>query len=211
MGLLASSSAVAMKGESEFGLFSQPMEVAGDDEKSGVVNLEFVEERGFVEVRVMTRDVMEALLGVAFHLRYAENLEYLDYQSGDVLESEGDEPVYLVRDDLSNRQLVVGMSLKRGDVLPVVDGELISFRFRRVGDGELSFSFENPVISTLIDDLRVDLKEVRWLINGERGIESDSFQVKKNVDEWEGWMLTFAVLLGLLVVLSGYLIYSLRE
>jgi len=117
---------------------------------------------GRVKVDVIVDDVEKPLLGLAFHLVFNGDVaKYLDYKAGELLESGGDDPIYLVRGE--EGEVVVGASLKRGDVLPSVDGRVISLLFDVDGDIEdLGFRFEKTVISSLEAEKRVDLEDVEW-------------------------------------------------
>jgi len=103
----------------------------------------------FDVIDVAAKDIKKPILGLAFHLEYPLGWKYLDYEVGDYFKLDDQEPVVLVSD--AGGKLIIGVSLKRGDKLPVGAGDIIKFNFERYGD---------------LTDVRVTNANVREMVDG---------------------------------------------
>ncbi len=138
-------------------------ELGGGLEVDGRVLFELEEiGGGDVNVLVGLQAMDVSVLGMGFELEFnPEKLEYLGFAEGDFFESGGDEPIYLVSVD--EGKIVVGVSLKGGDVLPEGGGEVVKLNFRKRGaeDGEYGFAYSDGVVAGFERGERVDL-DVEW-------------------------------------------------
>lgn len=109
-----------------------------------------VVQTGLNVVDVVAKDIKDPMLGLAFHLEYPLGWKYVDYEVGDYFKLDGQEPVVLVSD--TGGKLIIGISLKRGDKLPVGAGDIMRFNFEQHGD---------------LTDVRVTNTNVREVVNGD--------------------------------------------
>lgn len=131
-----------------------------------------VAQNGLFKITVNAQYVPANLFGVSFHLKVSgDSWSYKTVETGDVFAAD---PMVLAQQ--SGDVLVVGVSLRRGDVLQARDGELVSFYVG--GQSEIGqISFENSVAS-VFENGRKDLENVIWLGSGEN--------VLAEVDKAEG-------------------------
>ncbi len=98
--------------------------------------------------------------GTAFHLHYDIGaLTYDHFTLGDYF-SLDDSPLVLVNETGEKGTLVIGISLKRGQLIDKPDGTLVNLYFKSDREADTvkdsTFSFSNTVFSTF-DEKRVDV------------------------------------------------------
>lgn len=116
-------------------------------------------DNGLMAVSVNIAEAPENLFGAAFHVvTSGAEWELSSYQMGTVFE--GSEPFLLVteKDDV----LITGISLQRAQSAQIQDGELITFFVQPLEEGEISFDFDYPVLSTYQNG-RKDVEGVEWV------------------------------------------------
>ncbi|MBI4235621.1 hypothetical protein HY604_04975 [Candidatus Peregrinibacteria bacterium] len=163
---------------------------------------------------VFGMDFEEGVLGIAFNLKYDnEILDFIKYEPGEFLEQGGD-PFYLVSNDEDEGKIVFGETLRRDDEFPSGEGKVADFYWQIIEDGEFTFSFERGVVSTL-DAVRQDLKNVDWqsiilrrdedeelILNEQESIlntgEANSFFDLSNLFPWFA-MGIFLIAIGLFI------------
>lgn len=113
-----------------------------------------------LKLSINAREMVNPVLGIAFHLLYDTNLIFLKYDTGDFLERGGD-PFYLVKNDDYSKKIIFGETLRREDSFPLGDGIIAEFYFQILEEGDFNFSFENGTISSM-DSIRQDIDLINW-------------------------------------------------
>jgi len=112
-----------------------------------------------VRVDVKALDVPANFFGISFHLGIGGlGWKLQSYELGDVFK--GENPFFLAF--AKEHEIIAGMVLKRGDIVDVHDGVLMSFLVRPTSGGRMDFSFSNEVLSVFRHG-RVDLSNVEWV------------------------------------------------
>ncbi|PIR54616.1 hypothetical protein COU74_04990 [Candidatus Peregrinibacteria bacterium CG10_big_fil_rev_8_21_14_0_10_36_19] len=114
-------------------------------------------DRDLIEISVNAKDLSKQVLGIAFNLKYDENLAFLKYEPGNFLEQGGD-PFYLVHD---NGKIIFGETLRRNDEFPSGSGEVAKFVFEVKKGEKFQFDFEKGVVSTP-ETVQQDLDGIKW-------------------------------------------------
>lgn len=140
-------------------------------------------ETGLYKVDVNIQNIPEDLFGISFHLvttGVGWSLER--YEQGTVFDTEN--PLVFVKE--KDSELVVGMSLRRGEYVDVQDGTVLSFYMNVSNPGEINMMFDHSVLS-VFDNGRRDVEGVNWegkLMNMDFGSTSDNSEKgeEKEVD-----------------------------
>jgi hypothetical protein len=172
-------------------------------------------DKDTLKIDVLVEGSGEQVLGSAFHFYYDDEvLDFLSFEKGDFLEAGGDEPIYLVKEafDEKGAKLVVGASLRRGDVLPSGSGRLMSFIFQpnnllALADAEVFV--ENSVVSSLVNDQKFDFTEVSWGSVDFSLLDLSGLQVSSVESFWNFEMFLYfaSIFVFLILVLSFYSSY----
>lgn len=115
-------------------------------------------DNGLIAVDVNMSNVPEHLFGAAFHLKISgADWTLSGYQLGTVFD--GSDPLLLVNE--KGDVVVTGISLRREEPAHAQDGKLITFYVQPLEEGEISFQFDYPILSTY-ENGRKDVEAVEW-------------------------------------------------
>lgn len=125
------------------------------------------------KVSVSASNLSQPTLGVAFHLEYQPNWQYESYQLGPFfqknLHQTNQEAIVLVNNNSQKHELIVGVSLRRNEILPKGSGEIISFNFLDTQTEAQLSNKTTPAIKITNTSIRqlfgqkIAEKRVKWL------------------------------------------------
>jgi hypothetical protein len=125
----------------------------------------------FYIVTVAAEDLKVPFFGTAFHINYnPEVYKYDHFSLGDYFEPQ-DDPIVLVNESTqnpveSNAKIIIGLSLKRGQIIKKSEGTLLKLYFKNSNSimdqtTGSDFHFSNAVFSTF-DKKRKDIKNITF-------------------------------------------------
>ncbi|MFA6918377.1 MAG: hypothetical protein WC285_06175 [Candidatus Gracilibacteria bacterium] len=113
------------------------------------------------QLSISAKEMTTPVLGIAFHVSYdGQKLAFLKYDPGEFLERGGD-PFYLVKNDETAMEIILGETLRKDDSFPVGDGSVVTLYFQVLDGEQFDFKFKNGVVSTL-DTVRQDIDKISW-------------------------------------------------
>lgn len=125
-----------------------------------VINDEYL-DGDLLKISVVAEDFRTPVVGIAFHLKYEDQLvTFLKYEPGEYLESGGD-PFYMVQNDETGSKIIFGETLRGDDQFPLGEGKIADFYFQILNEQAIPFEFSKGVIST-IEVIRQDIDHVEW-------------------------------------------------
>ncbi|MFC1656089.1 hypothetical protein ACFL3C_04415 [Patescibacteria group bacterium] len=126
---------------------------------AGTISLAYKTSEDFHIVSVNAGGLRRPFFGTAFHLHYdIDALIYDHFTLGDYFTS-SDSPLVLVNESLEKGTLMIGISLKRGELLDKPDGTLVNLYFEGRPKNDSTFTFSNTVFSTF-DEEREDVSSI---------------------------------------------------
>jgi hypothetical protein len=118
---------------------------------SNIEKISLSENSSFQTVSIVAEDLKVPFFGTAFHINYnPQNYIYDHFTLGDFFSSD-DDPLVLVNQ--KDSKIIVGISLKRGQLLTKSEGTLLKLYFKNDSPSALlnpnnDFSFSNAIFST---------------------------------------------------------------
>lgn len=164
------------------------------------------DQDGMVAVDVLFEGETVDLFGVAFHLKFDSSVvEFQNYQAGDLFEVNDLRPMYLVREG-DQGELIVGVSLRRGDALAVSKGKLLRFVFSAKLRDDLGLKLDQAEVFVWRNNQVEKLDNVQWQINDDETVsvfgKSDIIQL--SAEKYQGWLWVFGGLAVALILVSIY-------
>lgn len=187
-----------------------------------------------VKVEVMAESLPADFFGAAFDLKIdGAEWSLYRYEAGNVFTESGVRPLLLATEkEKSGNRIIAGISLKAGDTvlkdLPDRDVSLVVFYLRVPDAGEMQFSFENHIVSSLKGGKRIDIGEVEWRstkfdlssadVEKETGLDGEAsvLSVQSPVSPFLTWPdnqsvqshLLWGLVFALIAVFAFYLCFS---
>jgi hypothetical protein len=133
---------------------------------NGTIALSYQNDENFYTVSVKAENLKQPFFGTAFHLHYdSSNLKYDHFTLGNYFPTEIS-PFTLVQP--KSNEIIVGISLKRGQIIQKPSGTLLKFYFKKLPNEKShesiigkNFSFSNTVFSTFNKE-RLNVENVKF-------------------------------------------------
>ena len=126
---------------------------------AGTISLSHHDDSNFHIVSVNAQNLRFPFFGTAFHIHFDSNdYSYDHFTLGDYFTTE-DSPLVLINE--GQGKIIVGISLKRGEVINKPEGTILKLYFKNHSgnSGNQNFKFSNEVFSTF-NGKRVDIENI---------------------------------------------------